>query len=419
MSKKVFSRGFNALLIVQFMGACNDNVLKQIIALQIVGGIWKDALGEGGQGIITLLFTLPFLLFSGWSGQIADRTSKQRLTVWVKIAEIFLGLVALYSLSVQNLTLSIITLMLLALQSTVFGPAKYGLIPELIPSHQLGQANGILNLFSNLAVILGAVIAGILSDHYPEQGILPGMVILFIAVVGFLASRWITPVPAFDSSVRLSANPFSPYIKSLGLMYRRRQLMVIALGWAFFWLIGIMVLQAILDFKPLLNLSDKQTSMLNIPIIVGIGTGSALAGFLSRDRIRTGLVPIGAAGLILFLVLTSLSELSYSLSWIYLTVLGIFGGLYIVPLQALLQAKAPAKLRGRILGTTNFLSFSFIALGGGLYWFLRGNLQLDVQQMLLFCCVLMVFCAAYLTWRIRSLFKEKYPEADSEEESQS
>ncbi len=417
MSKTIFTRSFNALLATQFLGACNDNVLKQLIALQIVGGVWASRLGEGGQGIVTLLFTLPFLLFSGWAGQIADRISKQRLTVWVKIAEIFLALVTLLALSIQSLTLAIVALTLLALQSTVFGPAKYGLIPELIPVNDLGKANGALNLFSNISIILGAVIAGFLSDAYPAERILPGAVILLIAAGGYAASRFIVPLPAHDPSIRLSRFPLTPYFKSLALMYRRRQLIVIALGWAFFWMIGVMVLQAVLDFKLLLNLTDRDTSLLNVPIIIGIGVGSALAGALSRKRIRVDLVPIGAAGIVLMLALIGLSSLSYRLLAAYLVGLGIFGGFYIVPLQSLIQARSPAKLRGRILGTTNFLSFTFIASGGGLYWVLRNAFGMTVQPMLVLCSGLTLLCSIYVTWRVWGLLMERETVAVEQNES--
>lgn len=417
MTRTLFTRSFNALLVTQFLGACNDNVLKQLIALQIVGGVWADRLGEGGQGIVTLLFTLPFLFFSGWAGQIADRVSKQRLTVWVKIAEIILAIVSLLALIIQSLPLAMIALALLALQSTVFGPAKYGLIPELVPVRDLGKANGALNLFSNIAIILGAVIAGLLSDGYPADRILPGAVILLIAVSGYAAARMIAPLPAHDPSIRLSRFPLTPYFKSLALMYRRRHLIVIALGWAFFWMIGVMVLQAVLDFKILLNLSDRDTSFLNVPIIIGIGAGSALAGVLSRKRIRVDLVPIGAAGIVLMLALTGLTPLTYRLLALFLVALGVFGGLYIVPLQSLIQARSPAKLRGRILGTTNFLSFTFIASGGALYWVLRNTFGMTVQPMLVLSSGLTLLCSIYVTWRVWGLLMEHETGVEKQNES--
>jgi len=404
MKKTIFTRGFKALLVTQFLGACNDNLLKQIIALQVVAGIWREELGKGGQGVVTVIFTLPFILFSGWSGQIADRISKPRLTKWVKLAEIFLALAAIVALWIQSLTLAMLVLLFLALQSTVFGPAKYGMLPELFPESDLGRANGAINMFTYAAIILGAFLGGVLSDHYPASRMAPGLVLLLVAVAGFAASKFLAPLPAYDPSVRLSKNPFAPYWLMLRLMIRRRYLMVIALGWAFFDIIGVLVLQAILDFKLLLGLTDKETSLLNLPLLAGVGLGSALAGILSKGRIRAGLIPIGAAGIALFFVFMGLISLTLPWTVILLFGLGIFGGLYVVPLQALIQAKAPPKMRGRVTGTTNFLGFSFIAAGGALYWFLRAVLHLSVQPLLLICGAMTLAATGYLVWRIRLLF---------------
>ena len=405
MKKGIMTKGFNALLVTQFLGAANDNLLKQLIALQVVAGVWAGELGNGGQGIITLYFTLPFLLFSGWAGQLADRYSKQKLSQWVKIFEIFLGLGVICALWFQSLWLAIAMLILLGFQSTIFGPAKYGMIPELFPEQLLSKANGALNMLTNISIIFGAFIGGCFSDGYPAHRLLPGLVVLVIALSGFTSSMFLEKLPAQDPSVKLTKNPFQPYTSSLKVMSKLHHLLSVMFGWAFFNFIGILVLMSILDFKVILEISDTQTSLLNLFLVVGIAFGSLMAGLLSKDRIRLGLVPIGAAGITLFLLILGFSNLSHIFVIICLVFLGVFGGFYTVPLQAFIQAKAPLELRGRILGTTNFMSFVFIGIGGGLYWFMRSKVHMDVQPMLVIYGALMLIEALYLVWRLRDMYK--------------
>ena len=405
MKKGIMTKGFNALLVTQFLGAANDNLLKQLIALQVVAGVWAHRLGEGGQGIITVFFTLPFLLFSGWAGQLADRYSKQRLSQWVKILEVFLGVGVICALWFQSLWLAIAMLIMLGFQSTIFGPAKYGMIPELFPEELLSKANGVLNMLTNISIIIGAFIGGCLSDFYPEQRLLPGIIVLVIALLGYGASRLLEKLPAQDPSVILSKNPFQPYTSSLKVMAKLDHLIAIMLGWSFFNFIGILVLMSILDFKVILKISDTQTSLLNLYLVVGIAIGSLLAALISKDKIRIGLVPIGAAGITLFLLLLGFLNLSHIFVIICLVFLGNFGGLYMVPLQAFIQAESPLELRGRILGTTNFMSFVFISIGGGIYWLMRSKFHMSVQPMLLIYAGLMLLEALYLVWRLKDIKK--------------
>jgi MFS family permease len=388
MSDKVFRKGFNALLATMFLGACNDNVLKQFLGLQVVAGVWQDRLATGGQGLITAVFSVPFLLFSGWAGQYADRVSKSKLGQWVKILEIFIALVSIVALLTKSLELATLALLMLAVQSTLFGPVKYGILPEMFPVSALGRANGALNLLTNIAVILGVYLGGLFSEGYPAARLLPGMVMLGIALMGYLASLSLEPLPAHDPTAVFTPNPFNPYIYCLRYMSKHNQLLLIAIGWEFFYFIGSLVLQAILDFKEPLGLSDKTTSLLNVPLALGIVAGSGLAGLVCKNRIRTGLIPVGALGISVFFGLLGLLPLSLALVVIGLFGLGTFGGLYVVPLQALLQARSPENLRGRILGTCSFLGFSFIALSG--LWYLAGRsvLGLDVRAMLLICGIL-------------------------------
>jgi len=407
MKVKIFNKGFNALLVTQFLGAGNDNILKQILALQVVSGIWADQLGRGGQGLVTVIFTMPFLLCSGWAGQLADRFSKQKMTQWVKIAEILIAIAALIALWNKSLWTGVAMLLFISLQSAVFGPAKYGMIPEIFPEEALSRANAAINMLTNVAVILGLLIGGVLSEAYPEHDILPGLALVVIACVGYLSSLFLLPLPARDPKLRLSGNPFKPYLFSLKIMIQNKTLILVAIASAFMNMIAIILLQAILDLGILLNLGDRQTSFLNVPLIIGIGAGSVLAGALSKDRIRLVLVPIGAGGIIAVLGVLGLAPLTHMLVLVNLAVLGVFGGLYLVPLQALLQARSPQELRGRIMGTSGFLSFAFISIGGGIYWMLRALVNIEVQSLLLLSSIMTLLFSAYVLSGLRKFFAKR------------
>ena len=163
-------RGFRALNIVQFLGAANDNVLKQFITFAVaLGGIWAADIGTGGKTIAGLCLTIPFVLFSGFAGQFADRYSKSKMTILVKLVEVLVAILATVALVTGNVLFALAVLTVLGLQSTFFGPAKYGMLPELVGEEGLSKANGVLSMLTNIAVILGAFAAGPLYDNFASD----------------------------------------------------------------------------------------------------------------------------------------------------------------------------------------------------------------------------------------------------------
>lgn len=174
MASNLFRRGFLSLVTTQFFGAMNDNVLKGVLIFMVIDGAWAGRLGNGGQAIVGLCFTVPFLLLSGIAGQIADRYSKRTVTQWVKIVEIPIAVAAAIGFYTGNLWITLFALIALTCQSSFFGPAKYGMIPELVKDSDLSRANGSINMMTNAAVIVGTLVAGIVSDRYcPVPGIVP------------------------------------------------------------------------------------------------------------------------------------------------------------------------------------------------------------------------------------------------------
>ena len=149
------------------MGAANDNILKTLLSFAVIDGIWAGELGKGGQGLIALFLFIPFILFSGWAGPIADRFSKRSISVNMKILEVPLALLGGLGFLLGYFWLGAIAMVVLAIQSTFFGPAKYGMIPELVPREAVSKANGLLNMFTNIAIIIGTLIAGLISASPP------------------------------------------------------------------------------------------------------------------------------------------------------------------------------------------------------------------------------------------------------------
>ena len=190
--------GFLSLVFTQFFGVANDNLLKQVLTFGLAAaGIWKGTLGEGGQSYVAAALVLPFLLFGAIAGQLADRYSKQLVTVRVKQAEFIIVLAAFVGFYFNNVWLSLLAMFLLGTQSAFFGPAKYGVIPELVGESKISMANAVINMLTNMGAIFAVIVGGTLYETYrgPEgvtepQGMLwlPGLAMLVVAVLGLFAS---------------------------------------------------------------------------------------------------------------------------------------------------------------------------------------------------------------------------------------
>jgi MFS family permease len=417
---RLFNKGFCALLLTQLFGAVNDSVLKQIIILAVAsGGIWANQLGDGGQAYVALCLTIPFILLSGIAGQIADRISKSRIAVWAKLAEVGIAAVALGAFFAGNMWACLGALVLLAIQSAFFGPAKYGMIPELVEDRHLSQANGTINMFTNLAVIGGTLVAGRIYTSYvsgfpsddpssivnPAMLWIPGVTFVVIAIIGLLPSLFLPKLKSFDQSLPIDFNPFRPYMQALREM-SRSSLLLVALAWAFFYLLGMMALLVIPDFSGLLDISPEKNNNLLGVLGITIGLGSLVAGLISGKHIEPRLIPVGAIGMTFFFLCLGLVPMSF---WAVAGLLGgagFFAGFYIVPLQSLLQHLSPADERGRFLGTANALSFVFSSVGAVLVRVFRKDFELPANQVFLVIGGLAIVGTGLLLWRIRKLLTD-------------
>ncbi len=431
MKSNLFNRGFLSLLVTQFFGAANDNILKGVLIYMVIDGAWAGRLGSGGQGLVSICFTLPFIVLSGYAGQFADRNSKQYVSVLVKVIEVPIALLALLGFWIGNLWVTLGSLVALTCQSAYFGPAKYGMIPELVESRELSRANGTINMMTNLAVIFGTLAAGKIADLYsplpgtdgeaaPGMLWLPGAVLVAVALAGLAAVVFLPRLEPGDRTLRYDLNPLATYIGSLKDIARTPLLMVM-LAWGYFYFLAGLALLIIPEYTVVLesyNVSRAEVSVLLGVMGVAIGVGSALAGLISGHAIRPRLIPIGAVGLSVFFILLGTVPptlpalpamwrvLASSIS-AFIFGAGVFAGFYIIPLQALLQRLSPDDERGRLLGTANGVSFAFLTLASLLYWVIRPAFGVPgapqhPEKIFLISAILMIVGSAYFLWRIKA-----------------
>lgn len=393
IARRLFGRGFGALVSSQFCGAVNDNVLKQVLVFMVTTGIWAGQLGEGGQGWVQVAFSAPFILLAGWAGWLSDRFCKRRVSVLVRATEIPIALLALVGFWTRSLALTYFALVLLTCQSAFFGPAKYGMIPEVVDRSDVSRANGAINMLTNIAVIVGTVAAGFIADAYAPRAAdgtvtpgllwLPGVFLVAIAVCGLFA---VLPMPTLGAKapdLSFPLNPLRPVVVAVRDM-AGSPLLLVALAWGWFYLLGGIGLLALPEYATLLGTSNAAVSGLLGALGLSIGVGSLVAGLVSGDRVRPELVPFGAAGLLVgFLLLGFFSLEGIVACAIFVSIAGFAAGFWIIPLQALIQVLAPDDERGRFVGVQNAVSFSYLTLAGGVYVGLKSLFGIRADHMFL------------------------------------
>lgn len=374
-------RPLAGLLVAQFLGAFNDNAYKMVLSLLAVTG---SAESSGVLPLIGALFILPFLLCSGYAGHLADAYSKRRIFILAKILEIVvmgLGILAFLS---QHLPFMLVVLVLMAAQSTLLSPAKYGLLPEIVPASRLSQANGWLEMSTFLAIILGTAVGSVLFTWWQQHLALLGLVFTVLAVLGTLASLAIPQGSSTGVRRPWRRNPWGEIALGIRRLYSERSLWLVALGIGYFWFLGALLqMDLILLGKQEMGLDELRLGMLQTFLAVGIGLGSLAAGWLSGPKIEFGLVPLGAAGIGITTILLATLEPAYPVVGGLLVLLGGTAGLFIIPLNAFLQYKSNADEKGRLLATANFLSTVGILLASGVLWLCRDALGWTADAILL------------------------------------
>ena len=302
------SKGFVSLVVTQFFGVINDNLLKQVLSFGLAAaGIWSGMLGEGGQSWVAMALVLPFLLFGAIAGQLADCYSKQLVTVRVKQAEFLIVLVAFAGFYFNSVWLSLFAMFLLGTQSAFFGPAKYGVIPELVDDTKISMANAAIIMLTNVAAILAVVVGGALYEAYrgtAAEGVpdgllwLPGLALLVFAILGLIAAKQMPPLEASAPEMKVKWEFFAPYLRTIKKMLSgETPIFVVCMLKAAFYFLAYSVLLILADYTIVLGLPEKKVSVYLFGTIgVSIAVGSVLAGFLSRGGIQARLILVGGIG---------------------------------------------------------------------------------------------------------------------------
>lgn len=377
---------FWGMSVTQFLGAFNDNLFKQLLLLLATPTAIELAAAQAGgeaapdrQAEAMIVFAAAFLLFSGVAGWLADKMSKRNLIIGAKVAEIgvmLLGMAGFYFYDVIGLPGMFAILFLMGLQSTFFGPPKYGILPEMIHDRDLPQANGIFLMFTFVAIIFGTVAAGAAKQISDAGGAvwMVSLVCVVIAVVGTATSFLVRRVPPANPDSRLRWTDFFVPPESIRLVQRDRELLLALLVTSSFWLLGSIVQQAVNALgKSQLGLNDAKTSVLAAMLGVGIPIGCLIGGKLSSGRINPRVVTGGAIGIVVCLLLLGLPGgpkdhlLGFYGSIPVLIATGISTGIFIVPIQVAVQALPPANEKGRMIALMNQCNWVGIIVGALLF----------------------------------------------------
>lgn len=390
------SFGFQSFLWTQFLGAFNDNVFKIVISMYAV----NMAGGGSGSRYVAMcgaVFILPFCLFSGYAGYLADRYSKSTVLIVTKSIELVAVVMGLFAFWSGDIVYMLATLFLMALHSAFFSPAKYGILPEMLPAAELSRANGVLEMSTFMAIILGTSIGTIMFSAWKGELGAIGFFIVGVGIIGFITSFGITKVRRSGADKPFNLNPWSEIWHGMKRLNSDRMLLLTVSAITYFWFTAaVLQMDILLLAKEVMHVSDMKVGILITFLAIGIGTGSIIAGRLSGDKVEPGLVPIGGIGMGVFSIMMSLSTFSYPLVIFTLVMLGFFGGLFMVPLNALLQHRSGGTEKGRMIATTNFVGTVGILLASVVLWLMRDVLDIQSHNIILIFGILTLAGAVFM-----------------------
>ncbi len=377
------SRRFAPLFLTQFLGAFNDNLFKNALVVLVTfqSAQWTSMRPEILANLAAGLFILPFFFFSATAGQLADKYDKAMLARLTKLLEVGIMIVAIAGFLLHSLALLLAALFLLGLQSTLFGPVKYAILPQHLHEDELVGGNAQVEAGTFVAILIGTLSGGLLAGAGVDA-VWIAMAGLAVAVAGYLASRNIPEAPPPAPELVVNVNPLSETWRNIGFARENRTVFLSILGISWFWLYGALFLAQLPAYgKIVLGGGEGAVTLLLAVFTVGIGVGSLLCERLSARHVELGLVPLGSIGLTIFgldLALASMALptvtrelpvavlLGQSAVWRVLAdllLLGMFGGFFIVPLYALVQLRSTADKRARIIAANNIINAFFMVVG--------------------------------------------------------
>ncbi len=402
---------FLPFFLTQFFGAFNDNVFKNALVIMIAYKIAGDS-----NTMINLafgLFILPFFLFSAIAGQVADKFEKSALIRLVKLFEIGIMCIASIGFFMESVYLLIFVLFLMGSQSSLFGPVKYGFLPQKLHKDELVGGTGLVESSTFLAILLGTIVGGVLialNSYYPIS-----IAVICIAVAGYISSRAIPITPATAPELKLNFNIMAETFRNLKFLPTNKVVFLSILAISWFWFYGTIFLAQIPNFtKTVLHGNEHVVTVLLGMFSIGIGVGSLLCEKLSGKRVEIGLVPLGAIGMAIF----GWDLASTSQSWVETTklmtiseywdtagsfrlladlaLIGIFGGLYIVPLYALVQERSDEKHLSRVIAGNNIINALFMVVASVMAMVVLGKMGWSIPDLFKLTVTLNILVSLYI-----------------------
>ncbi len=411
-------RRFLPYFLTQALGAFNDNLYKNALLLLIAfGGISAQSDSALLTNLAAGLFILPFFLFSPIAGQIADKLEKSKLIRWVKGLEVIIMVLAATAIVMGNVAMMMVLLFLMGLQSAIFGPVKFALLPQQLNDEELVGGNALVEMGTFLAILIGTITAGLFFDL--EQGLywIAGAVVFF-ALLGFASSQFIPLAAANDPNLKINWNPFTELVNTIKQARENRSvyLSIMAISW--FWFIGASYLTQFPNFaRDYLGGSTQVVTLLLTLFSLGVAIGSLLCEKLSGHKIELGIVPIGSIGMSVFGIdlyfsvtgiqvvdgMSAMTFIQQAENWrlmFDIAMVSAFGGLYVVPLQALIQHRSEEKNRAQIIAANNVLNAIFMVASAAIGILALVVMELTIPEYFFVLAIMNIVVAAYVYSRV-------------------
>ncbi|WP_180158710.1 MFS transporter [Acinetobacter sp. YH01026] len=420
------SRRFLPMFLTQFFGALNDNVYKQALLLVFTYG-WisqQSANVSTLNNLAALLFILPYFIFSATAGQLADKYERAQLVRAIKLLEIIIMLIGTVGFILGNLWLLLMALFLMGAQSTFFGPIKYAILPEVLKPHELMSGNAIFQSGTSIAILLGMILGGAVISVSAGNLVWISLTVVIIALIGYASSRFVLTQRVTAPDIQIDWNFFRTSFQTLKYAKSLPMIFLILLGNSWYWFYGATYLTQIPQLtQQNLHASENVVSLLLTLFSVGIGVGSLLCRKIGGTDVNIKMVPIGAVGLTVFAfylagalafvpektgALLGLAEV-FQQDWSYyhvmcaVTLLGISGGFYIVPLYAMMQAYSPRSHRARVVAANNILNAVFMVSSAIFSILILSILKIDLKILFSITAVLSAVFTFWLLLKLKPM----------------
>lgn len=429
------TRRFLPMFITQFFGALNDNVYKQALLLVITYGWINQQAADVStlNNLAALLFILPYFIFSATAGQIADKFERSQLIRGIKVLEIVIMLIGSAGFLLGNLWLLLLALFMMGTHSTFFGPIKYAILPEILKPNELMSGNALFQSGTSIAILIGMILGGAVISASQGNLIWISLTVVIIAVLGYLSSRFILKQQVSSPDLKIDWNFFRTSFQTLKYAKCLPLIFMILLGNSWYWFYGATYLTQIPQLtQQNLHASENVVSLLLTFFSVGIGVGSLLCRRIGGSEVNIKMVPIGAIGLTLFAFYLALSlafvpertgammnvadmfnhGAIYYHVMLAVTLLGISGGFYIVPLYAMMQAYSPRSHRARVVAANNILNAVFMVSSAIFSIIILSVLKIDIKILFSITAVLSAGFTLWLLYRLKPMLKTVQPELE-------